>query len=246
MKTAKDEKKSGRKIEGNPGKRRIIGLALHVLFDNLANFTLLNVLNNFTDFTFDFQIVTHLHEKFSSNTHFLISFSWKMNFDVLEISSFGPIANDKQLIRLTSRESLSLVLLSHRSECMRDMTGKFGRIFYGLDRNSLSLSHTLQQTQFAPCRLFVILPLCIHLLLPVGDVFCYRLPTHMSLVAFHCDDAYSYEKTILSIYIRIMIYQCHGTTKALTNSIHCFILTFIPVIVCYAASHTYRHGFCRI
>lgn len=45
-------------------------------------------------------------------------------------------------------------------------------------------------------------------------------------------------KTTLSIHIRIMIYQCDGTTKALTNSIHRSILRLIAV----CELHHFRRG----
>lgn len=54
---------------------------------------------------------------------------------------------------------------------------------------------------------------------------CCRLPTHMSLLSrsIHCDDAYSYGDNFIYLYSHYMIYQCDGTTKALTNSILCHL-----------------------
>lgn len=52
--------------------------------------------------------------------------------------------------------------------------------------------------------------------------FCYRLPTRIFLVLCCLVPFFRmmhiHMETILSIYTRIMIYQCDGTTKALTNS----------------------------
>lgn len=84
-------------------------------------------------------------------------------------------------------------------------------------------------------------------ILPVGCVYCYRLPTHMSLVAFRfIVMMHIHMKIILSIYIRIMIYQCDGTTKALTNSIHCSILTWSSpssLFACITFSYGIVDGF---
>lgn len=93
------------------------------------------------------------------------------------------------------------------------------------------LVRTLQRTRFTSCFFFDVCSsifFFFFVLLPVGCVFCYRLPTHMSVVArvSFIVMMHIHMKTILSIYIRIMIYQCDGTTKALTNSIHALHFDF--------------------
>lgn len=67
-------------------------------------------------------------------------------------------------------------------------------------------THSIYFLLFLRCLFFFVclcVCVCMPLVLsPVGYVFCYRLPTHMSVVAYfiHCDNAYSYEDNFIYLY----------------------------------------------